>query len=60
MKDKTETRQAEPRLACDLLERFMRDALVAAGVPAADAALVADVLIESDKRGSESHGIGRL
>jgi len=42
------------------LENFMKDALVAAGVPAADAAIVADVLIESDKRGIDSHGIGRL
>jgi LDH2 family malate/lactate/ureidoglycolate dehydrogenase len=42
------------------LEKFMRDALEAAGVPAADAAVVAEVLIESDKRGIDSHGIGRL
>ena len=51
---------SEPRLDCDLLERFMRDALVAAGVPEPDAAIIADVLIESDKRGIDSHGIGRL
>jgi len=51
---------SEPRLDCDLLERFMCDALVAAGVPEPDAAIIADVLIESDKRGIESHGIGRL
>ncbi|BDU76521.1 Ldh family oxidoreductase [Mesoterricola sediminis] len=44
----------------DLLESFMRDALVAAGVPRPDAEIVADVLIESDKRGIDSHGIGRL
>ncbi|BDU72454.1 Ldh family oxidoreductase [Mesoterricola silvestris] len=42
------------------LEGFMRDSLVAAGVPAPDAAVVADVLIESDRRGIDSHGIGRL
>jgi len=36
------------------------DALVAAGVPAPDAAIVAEVLIESDRRGIDSHGIGRL
>lgn len=42
------------------LEGFMRQALEAAGVPAADAAVVAEVLIESDKRGIDSHGIGRL
>jgi LDH2 family malate/lactate/ureidoglycolate dehydrogenase len=42
------------------LETFMRDALVAAGVPEADARTVSEVLIESDKRGIDSHGIGRL
>lgn len=33
---------------------------MAAGVSAKDAAVCADVLIESDKRGIDSHGIGRL
>jgi LDH2 family malate/lactate/ureidoglycolate dehydrogenase len=42
------------------LETFMRDALVAAGVPGPDADRVAEVLIESDRRGIDSHGIGRL
>ncbi len=47
-------------LDIEYLERFMRDALIAAGVPKNDAAIVADVLIESDRRGIDSHGIGRL
>ena len=42
------------------LESFMRDALVKVGVPPEDAAVCADVLIESDKRGIDSHGIGRF
>jgi LDH2 family malate/lactate/ureidoglycolate dehydrogenase len=42
------------------LEKFMSDALAAAGVPRGDASTVAGVLIESDKRGIDSHGIGRL
>lgn len=42
------------------LERFMHDTLMAAGVPAPDADIITDVLIESDKRGIDSHGIGRL
>ena len=42
------------------LERFMNDTLTGIGVPAPDAAIIADVLIESDKRGIDSHGIGRL
>lgn len=44
----------------DRLERFMKEALMAAGVPKADSEIIADVLIESDKRGIDSHGIGRL
>lgn len=43
-----------------MLEAFMKDTLVAAGVPVDDAAVICDVLIESDKRGIDSHGIGRL
>ncbi|HNX95885.1 MAG TPA: Ldh family oxidoreductase [Holophaga sp.] len=42
------------------LERFMFDALVAAGLPSDDARIVSEVLIESDRRGIDSHGIGRL
>jgi LDH2 family malate/lactate/ureidoglycolate dehydrogenase len=44
----------------EVLENFMKDALKGAGVPEEDARIVADVLIESDKRGIDSHGIGRL
>lgn len=44
----------------DTLERFMVDALKGEGVPEKDAKIAADVLITSDKRGIDSHGIGRL
>lgn len=44
----------------ETLERFMKDALICFGVPEPDAEIVADVLIASDKRGIDSHGIGRL
>ena len=44
----------------DVLESFMKQVLVKSGVPEADADIVSDVLIESDKRGIDSHGIGRL
>ncbi|MGI6432373.1 MAG: Ldh family oxidoreductase [Sphaerochaetaceae bacterium] len=44
----------------ELLEAFMIDVLKASGVPSEDARIIADVLIESDKRGIDSHGIGRL
>jgi LDH2 family malate/lactate/ureidoglycolate dehydrogenase len=48
------------RTDCGLLERFMRGALIHVGVPEDDAETVAEVLIEADKRGFDSHGIGRL
>ena len=44
----------------DLLENFMKDAFAAIGIPKDDAAVCADVLITSDKRGIDSHGIGRF
>ncbi len=44
----------------DRLESFMTDTLTASGLPEADARTVAEVLIESDRRGIDSHGIGRL
>jgi len=44
----------------DTLEQFMVDVFVGLGVPREDAEVCADVLITSDKRGIDSHGIGRL
>jgi len=44
----------------DTMEQFMIDVFKAAGVPEEDAKICADVLITSDKRGIDSHGIGRL
>ena len=46
--------------SCDKLEAFMKDVFIKVGVPPQDAAICADVLIESDKRGIDSHGIGRF
>lgn len=42
------------------LREFMRLSFQAVGVPEADAGICADVLIESDKRGLDSHGVGRF
>jgi len=42
------------------LENFMVDVFKEAGVPEGDARICADVLITADKRGIDSHGIGRL
>jgi len=44
----------------DELREFMRIAFISVGVPDDDAAICADVLIESDKRGIDSHGVGRF
>ncbi len=42
------------------LEKFVFDSFVAVGVPDEDAKIVVDVLLESDKRGIESHGVNRF
>ena len=42
------------------LKRFMLQAFIKSGVPQEDAEIVVDVLIASDLRGIESHGVGRL
>ena len=44
----------------ETLENFMIDTFIGIGVPENDARICADVLITSDKRGIDSHGIGRL
>jgi len=44
----------------DKLESFMKDVFIKVGVPQEDAAICAEILIESDKRGIDSHGIGRF
>ena len=47
-------------VAFDILERFMCDVFVGLGVPQEDATVCADILITSDKRGIDSHGISRM
>ena len=42
------------------IEEFMIDAFVKIGVPKEDAKICADVLMESDRRGIESHGVNRF
>lgn len=50
----------EVRLPVEAAKRLVQDAFVALGVPEDDASICVDVLISSDLRGIESHGIGRL
>src|SRR6056297_2496769 len=44
----------------DILEKFMRDVFISMNMPEKDAGIVADVLINADKRGVDSHGVGRF
>lgn len=44
----------------DRMEQFMGQAFAAIGVPEEEAKICAAVLIESDKRGIDSHGVGRF
>lgn len=54
------TQQDVSNVDFDLLERFMTDVFQGVGVPADDAAICANVLITADKRGINSHGVGRF
>ena len=49
-----------PYIPWELIENFMVDAFKAVGVPEEDARICADVLMESDRRGIESHGCNRF
>lgn len=42
------------------IESFILDVMTGIGVPKKDATVIAEILVESDKRGIDSHGIGRL
>ena len=52
--------ETRPYLSWQLIGDFMRAAFEAKGIPAADAAICAEVLMESDRRGIESHGCNRF
>lgn len=49
-----------PYVPWNQIHDFMVDAFVGYGVPAADAEICAEVLMESDRRGIESHGCNRF
>ena len=44
----------------DTLQNFMKDVFIGLGVPKEDAEIISDVLITSDLRGMDTHGIQRL
>lgn len=49
-----------PIVSFDYMKEFITQVFLSYGVTPARAELCADVLIESDKRGIDSHGLGRL
>lgn len=55
-----EEKESRPYVSWELISNFMEDAFVAYGVPREDAKICADVLMESDRQGIESHGSNRF
>ncbi len=49
-----------PRVEASVLAAFVQRALAAAGLPEPDAARVAELMVEADLRGSDTHGVIRL
>ncbi|NLZ56476.1 MAG: Ldh family oxidoreductase [Clostridiaceae bacterium] len=54
------TEETRPYVPWDLIADFMVDVFKAYGVPEEDARICVDVLLESDRRGIESHGCNRF
>ena len=52
--------ETRPYVSWELVNQFMIDVFKAYGVPEEDAKICADVLLESDRRGIESHGCNRF
>jgi len=52
--------ETRPFVSWDLVHDFMVDVFVKYGVPEEDARICTDVLLESDRRGIESHGCNRF
>lgn len=53
-------KETRPFIGWKLAEDFITEVFVKAGVPREDAGICADVLLESDRRGIESHGCNRF
>ncbi|MDD4113063.1 MAG: Ldh family oxidoreductase [Herbinix sp.] len=52
--------EKRPYVSWELIGDFMTEAFVKVGVPLDDAKICTDVLLESDRRGIESHGCNRF
>ncbi len=53
-------REATIRIPVDTLRTFVEEVFTTLGVPPEDARICQDVLVSSDLRGIDSHGVGRL
>ena len=53
-------KDTRPYISWEKIGAFIKDAFMAYGVPAEDAEICADVLMEADRRGIESHGCNRF
>src|SRR5260221_13300422 len=60
MDDRTRAHDADHRFAPPVIKAFVADALAAVGLPAADAAKAAQLMVEADLTGADAHGIFRL
>src|SRR5215510_1749830 len=49
-----------PRIEASALARFVKRAFEVAGLPPADADILAGLMVEADLRGSDTHGVIRL
>jgi len=56
----TREQDADHRFAASAVESFIGDAMAAVGLPAPDAAKVAQLMTEADLTGADAHGIFRL
>ena len=52
--------ESRPYIPWDMVKKFMEDVFTGYGVPREDAEICTDVLLESDRRGIESHGCNRF
>src|SRR5262249_60860489 len=57
---KTANSAEAPRIAAAALAAFIKRALEAAGLRPEDADIVANLMVEADLRGSDTHGVIRL
>ena len=60
MMDATREQDADHRFAAAAIENFISAALTAVGLPAVDAAKVAQLMTEADLTGADAHGVFRL